>query len=92
MNHVKARCGHLVPAVGAPGSAARKDCERRTCGSPRCESGLPAKFTDRECAAYVWMWDTPPWVVDLIDKTVRTGSGTKYANLVEFATHHGWDG
>lgn len=53
---------------------------------------LPEKFTDRECAAYVWMWDKPPWVVDLVDKSVRTGSGKRYQNLIEFAQHHGWEG
>lgn len=91
-NYTTARCGHQVIAKGAEGSIARKACEKRTCGADRCESGLPRKFTDRECAAYVWMYDTPPWTVDLLDKTVRAGDGTKYANLVDFAKHHGWDG
>jgi hypothetical protein len=53
---------------------------------------LSAKFTDRECAAYVWMWRRHGnWLVDLLDKTVNTGK-TKYKNLIEFAHAHGWDG
>lgn len=31
MNHVTASCGHSVPAVGAPGSAARAECEESAC-------------------------------------------------------------
>lgn len=65
MNYTTARCGHQIIAEGAPGSSARKACERRTCGKPRCVSGLPAKFTDRECEAYVFMWSKPPWAVFL---------------------------
>jgi hypothetical protein len=92
MNYTTARCGHQVVAEGAPGSSARKACENRTCDSPRCESMLPAWFTDRECAAYVWMYAKTPWTVNLLDKTVKTGSGKRYANLIEFAKHHGWEG
>jgi hypothetical protein len=54
---------------------------------------LPSKFTDQECAAYVWMWNREnPWVVDLFDKSVKTGKGVRFDNLVEFAKHFGWDG
>lgn len=91
-NYTTARCGHQVIAEGAPGSSALKACEKRTCDRPRCKSGLPDHFTDRECAAEIWMWDKPKWMVDLDDKTVVTASGKRYANLVEFAKHHGWDG
>lgn len=92
MNYTTAKCGHSVPAEGAPGSMARRACESRHCGLPRCESRLPAKFSDRECAAYVWMWARlNTWLVDLLDKTVNT-SKKKYANLIEFAHEHGWDG
>ncbi len=31
MNYIKAACGHMVPAVGAPGSAARVACEVGPC-------------------------------------------------------------
>jgi hypothetical protein len=31
MNHVQAKCGHYVIAVGAPGSIARDNCERYAC-------------------------------------------------------------
>ncbi len=92
MNYTTARCGHSVPAVGEEGSLARFACERRTCGLPRCQSGLPENFTDRECAAYMWMYDKPTWTVDLLKKTVRTGKGKTYKNLIEFAAAHGWDG
>ncbi len=92
MNYTTARCGHSVPAVGAEGSLARKACESRTCDLPRCKSGLPSKFTDRECAAYVWMYDKRIWTVDLLKKTVQTGDGTLYKNLIDFAAAHGWDG
>lgn len=92
VNYTNASCGHSVPAIGAPGSMARRAAETRHCGLPRCESKLPAKFTDRECAAYVWMWNRgAPWLVDLADKTVETPR-TKYASLIEFAQHFGWDG
>lgn len=60
--------------------------------SARKFSGLPSKFTDRECAAYEWMWDKAPWLVDLLDKSVRDGKGNKYANLIVFAQAHGWEG
>ena len=92
MNHITAHCGHQVPAEGAPGSRVRREQEKRHCGMPRCESGLPAKFTDRECAAYLWMWTKPPWTVDLATKAVRMGNGRKFDNLIEFAKHFGWDG
>jgi hypothetical protein len=92
MNYMPAKCGHLVPAVGAPGSLARRAVEGRHCSLPRCQSQLPEKFTDRECAAYVWMWSKPPWMVDMKDKSVRTGAGKRYASLIEFAKAHGWEG
>ena len=91
MNKIKARCGHYVIAEGAPYSSARRAQEARHCGLPRCESNLPKKFTDRECAAYVWMWDKPPWTVDLLTKRVKTPRN-EYANLIEFAQKHGWGG
>ena len=93
MNHVTASCGHQVPAEGAPGSMARKAQERRHCGMPRCESGLPAKFSDRECAAYVWMWNQHgPWLIDVVNKKVWGHDGNWFENLIEFAKHFGWDG
>jgi hypothetical protein len=92
MNYIKARCGHDVPAVGAPGSMARKAAERRACGLPRCESGLPDKFTDRECAAWVWMWGRMNWIVDLATKGVVDATERKFPSLIEFAQHYGWDG
>lgn len=94
MNHTKASCGHLVIAEGAPNSSARRAQERRTCELPRCKSGLPKKFTDRECAAYVWLHGRGirPWVVDLLNKSVCNGRGEMFVSLVEFALHHGWEG
>jgi hypothetical protein len=93
MTYTRARCGHQVCADGSPGSAARRACESRACGAPRCESGLPTKFTDRECAAYVWLWKLKvgPWTVDLLTKNVKTPE-TGYANLIEFAQYHGREG
>lgn len=35
MNHIQAKCGHMVPAVGAPGSIARQRCERCYCAACR---------------------------------------------------------
>ena len=32
MTYTTARCGHAVPAVGAPGSNERRKCERSLCG------------------------------------------------------------
>lgn len=91
MNHTTASCGHQVPAEGAPGSRARREQEKRHCGLSRCESGLPAKFTDRECAAYVWMWEKTHWTIDLMTKRVHL-PGKEFPNLIEFAKHFGWDG
>ncbi len=31
MNYTKAACGHMVPAVGPPGSIARSACESQPC-------------------------------------------------------------
>ena len=78
----RCKCGHL--ATGG------RDSRSWTCGSPRCESGLPRKFSDRECEAYVWLLDKPSWLVDLIDKSVTTPRG-KYANLIQLAQEYGWD-
>lgn len=55
---------------------------------------LPSpKFTDRERAAYDWLYDRGirPWLVDLVDKTARDGK-RKYASLVELAHAKGWEG
>lgn len=38
MNYTTASCGCYVPAVGAPGSIARHQCEIQPCGNPMCES------------------------------------------------------
>lgn len=93
MRLTKAACGHDVPAVGQPGSAARRAQEQRHCGLDRCKSGLPAKFTDEECAAYVWLMDRGirPWLVDLLTKQVNAGT-KRYASLVAFARAKGWYG
>lgn len=51
------------------------------------------KFTDRERAAWDWLHarNIRPWVVDLVDKSVKSPKGN-YASLIEFAYFHGWDG
>jgi hypothetical protein len=36
MNYTKAACGHLIFAIGAPGSDARQKCERLPCDDCRC--------------------------------------------------------
>ena len=89
MNHTRASCGHSVIAEGAPGSSARKACERRTCGLPRCRSGLPAKFTQAECEAYCTLLDmgVRGWTVDRLTKDVLTAEGEKWVGLVEFLNH-----
>jgi len=40
MNHTIASCGHSVPAVGSPGSKARKKCEQEKCIQCSIESRL----------------------------------------------------
>jgi hypothetical protein len=35
MNTTTAKCGHLVWAVGSPGSIARRECEAEKC--PQCQ-------------------------------------------------------
>ena len=35
MNHTKASCGHMVPAIGMDGSAARAECEILPCSACR---------------------------------------------------------
>ncbi len=97
MNQTIARCGHPVIAVGAPGSLARQAVEGRHCGLPRCESGLPKKFTDRECAAFVWLRHRgfKNWSVDMVSKDCRMEKGDRYVtfiNLCSAATYHGWEG
>lgn len=88
MHHTKARCGHLVVAVGAEGSLARLAQEQRTCDHPRCKSGLSDKFSVGECEAYCRLHDmnVGGWVVDLVTKEVRTTSG-RFKGLIEFARH-----
>jgi hypothetical protein len=39
MNHIQAACGHMVVAVGAPGSQARQLCEEEDCDL--CRSVIP---------------------------------------------------
>lgn len=94
MNHIQASCGHMVPAEGSPGSFARLAAERRHCGKPRCESGLPAKFSDRECTAWAWLKHCyfRGWSVDLKTREVHTAGGRSYIGLIEYATHCGWEG
>jgi hypothetical protein len=82
MNTTTARCGHPVPAVGDPGSRARRAAERRTCDSPRCRSGLPPKFTDEECKQYLHLVDLGVgFLVDNVDKSVLLADGRKFASL-----------
>jgi hypothetical protein len=72
MNMTLAKCGHQVPAEGAPNSMARRACESRPCSLPRCCSGLSAKFTDEECEIYCYLHDTGcrGWLVDMVNKSV----------------------
>lgn len=82
---MKAKCGHEIESYrDAP----------RSCGAPRCTSGLPLKFTDRECAAYMWLVDRggSGWIVDLLTKKVHDANGREHADLIEKAARHGWDG
>lgn len=96
METINARCGHPVPAVGTPGSMARRAAMARTCEHPRCQSGLPAKFTDAECAAYVRLSRSRfrGWTVDYVDKSVAWGGTkshpqTEHTSLVTFAAYCG---
>ena len=52
------------------------------------------KFNDRERAAYDWLHqrNIRPWIVDFIDKTVKTGHWGDFKDLIEFARFMGWDG
>lgn len=86
MNTVVAKCGCSVPAVGAPGSSARRACESRTCDKPRCRSGLSRAFTDAECEAYVRLETMGfAFTVDLVTHDVQlrmpSGKVEKFANL-----------
>lgn len=96
MNTTKASCGCTITAVGDPGSMAREAQEKWwNCGKPRCESRLPAKFTDRECAAYVWLHQRciRGWVVDMITKKVTCYvQAEDFPSLIEAAQHFGWEG
>lgn len=97
MNTTTASCGCQIPALGAPGSMVRSAIESQHCGKPRCESGLPKKFTDRECAAYVWLLHRGirGWSVDMVTKDVLVPKGDSYCtftSLVSAAQHHGWEG
>ena len=87
MNTTTAKCGCSVPAVGAPGSYARREQEKRHCGKDRCRSGLSQRFTNAECAAYcrLYDFDVRGWVVDLITKKVHCCDGVTYKSLIEFA-------
>jgi hypothetical protein len=94
VNYTTARCGCQVVAVGAPGSLVRRSIESRHCGKPRCESGLPGKFTDRECAAYVWLHHVSyAWSVDYLDKSATDHiHNERYPSLIELAQSKGWEG
>lgn len=41
MNHVKAACGHMTLAIGAPGSAARAACMKGLCVKCEREKSRP---------------------------------------------------
>ena len=90
MNTITARCGHSVPAVGTPGSMARRAAESRTCDAPRCRSRLPAKFTDAECEAYCRLQDRQirGWLVDMLTKRVTCfpegNPPVEFSSLVTF--------
>lgn len=95
MNYTTASCGHSVPAVGAPGSLARQRVESRPCVRPRCQSKLPAHFSDDECDAWIYLrdCDVREWTVDLLTRTVADWSGdapVMFTGLVEFAKVCGW--
>lgn len=94
MNSIQARCGHSIPAIGSPGSLARRAAESRTCGRFRCESGLAAKFTEDECEAYCWLrrMGVRGWSVDMVTKDVvleRDGKSERFASLVSAANQCG---
>lgn len=91
MNTTTARCGHAVPAEGSPNSGARRACEQRTCGKPRCESRLPApKFTDAECEAYCQLhaMGIRGWLVDLATKMVHDDEEHEFPSLLSFLDFH----
>lgn len=46
MNHTIARCGHYVPAIGAPHSDAREKCESHPCEkcAPLCQCSTHQEF------------------------------------------------
>src|ERR1017187_4322177 len=50
MNSTYASCGCLVPAVGSPGSIARRRCERLPC-SQCAETAVIVKVRDRQFRA-----------------------------------------
>lgn len=91
----KAACGCLVLADIDPDSSSRKAIEATHCGKPRCESGLPKNFTDRECAAWVWLRHHSVgrlWRVEFHDKSVELYAGDRKSTLIELARERGWEG
>lgn len=97
MNYTTALCGCPIVAVGSPHSQVRVASESRHCGKPRCESGLSNKFSDRECAAYVWLIHRGfrAWSVDLLTKECRMAKGNDsvtFVNVISAARQHGWEG
>ncbi len=97
MIYTTASCGCSIVAVGSPYSQARLASESRHCGKPRCEAGLPAKFTDQECGAYCWLKHRgfKNWSVDLLTKECRMEKGDSavtFASLVNAAQQNGWEG
>jgi hypothetical protein len=62
MNMTKAKCGHFVPAVGAPGSAARFACEIGPCQ----ECDTPA-FWQREYDEAVPIPVSPERIKEIVD-------------------------
>lgn len=101
---VEALCGHPVevPASAKPGGSCERAARGRPCPAPRCQTGLPGKFTDAECDAYHRLTSKVigdrrfPWtafLVDMVDKSVfansRHGRSTRFPDLVSFARHVG---
>lgn len=59
MKHCKAKCGHMVVAVGAPGSAARKLCEEGL-----CDKCTHSELTEKEYKSFYPEVQNNPVVVE----------------------------
>lgn len=89
MNSVTAWCGHTVPAVGAPGSAARMQCEELAC--PECRERGAMTFNQWKAAVDRWLvvlTDAPSEFFPDVDYVGFYGNATPPKEAAEFVIHY----